>query len=94
MKAFYIEFHHNPSSGGGGGRAHTCGETDKQSDRERERERVRRTDMTKLLDAFCVYPNISKTFINNWLHVDSRLSSSEVKMHNATSLQYLFIFYL
>jgi len=60
----------------------------------RERLRVRRTDMTKLLGGFWVCANMSKTFINNALHVDSRLSSSAVKMHSATSVQYLFIFYL
>jgi len=64
------------------------------ADRQIEWERDREADMMKLLGAFCVYANMSKTFINNGLHVDSRLSSSEVKMHNATSLQYLFIFYL
>jgi hypothetical protein len=79
MKAANIKFHQNPSSGG---RGNTCGQTDKQ----RERESVRRTDMSKLLSAFCVYANAAKTFINNALHFDSRLNSSEVKTHSATSL--------
>jgi hypothetical protein len=84
MKASNIKFHQNLSSG-----------TEViHADRERERERDRRADMTTLLGACCLYANMSKTCINNALHVDSRLSSNEVKMHGATSLQYLFIFYL